>query len=285
MNGWIVYTREESIRNELFINRFLENAPSFGMDLKLVLVEDLTIGIEGSNSILKYNGVIWDPPTFIIMRTIHPILSIHFEEMGSRVFNSASASFLFNHKFKTHQQLAKLQIPMMDTYYTKKDSLLDNELPLDFPFVIKACHGRGGNQVFKVSNQEELQLSLENIDEEEVILQKICPNPGKDLRVFVVGNEVIGAVLRESKSDFRANFSLGGNARFYELNEAEKRVIQKILNNFTVDFVGIDFIFDANDSLIFNEIEDVVGSRTLSATSEIDCVSLYLHYIKNTVKK
>jgi RimK family alpha-L-glutamate ligase len=285
MNGWIVYTREESVRNELFINRFLENASSFGIDLRLVLVEDLTIGIEGHNPIIKYNGVICDSPDFVIMRTIHPVLSIHFEEMGSRVFNSASSSFLFNHKFKTHQQLTKLKIPMMDTYYSKKHRLLDSNLPLDFPFVLKACHGRGGNQVFKVSNPKELQLSLENIDEEEIILQKICPNPGKDLRVFVVGNEVIGAVLRESNGDFRANYSLGGNARFYELNESEKRIIQTVLDNFTFDFVGIDFIFDENNSLIFNEIEDVVGSRTLSATSEVDCVSIYLYYIKNTLKK
>jgi RimK family alpha-L-glutamate ligase len=285
MIGWIVYTREESIRNELFINRFLDNAPSFEMDLKLVLVEELVIGIEGNNVILKYNGVQCTPPAFIIMRTIQPILSIHFEEMGSRVFNSASASFLFNHKFKTHQQLAKLEIQMMDTYYTKKHSLLDNELPLDFPFVIKACHGRGGNQVFKVIDQQELRSCLDNIDEEEIILQEVCPNPGKDLRVFIVGNEVIGAVLRESEIDFRANYSLGGNARFYELNESEKRVIQKILDHFTFDFVGIDFIFDENNSMIFNEIEDVVGSRTLSATSEVDCVMIYFQYIKNTLEK
>ena len=47
--------------------------------------------------------------------------------------------------------------------------------------------------------------------------------------------------------------------------------------------VGIDFIFDEEGRFLFNEIEDVVGSRTLSALSEINIVWEYLNFIKNSV--
>ena len=46
------------------------------------------------------------------------------------------------------------------------------------------------------------------------------------------------------------------------------------------DFVGIDFILDENGQFLFNEIEDVVGTRTLYKHYEIDVVQTYLKYIK-----
>lgn len=53
-------------------------------------------------------------------------------------------------------------------------------------------------------------------------MQPTAVQMGKDLRVFVVGKEIIGAVLRESTTDFRANFTLGGDARLYSLNDSEE---------------------------------------------------------------
>ena len=44
-------------------------------------------------------------------------------------------------------------------------------------------------------------------------------------------------------------------------------------------YVGIDFILDDNNKFIFNEIEDVVGSRMLYQVSDIDIVDLYLNKI------
>ena len=49
----------------------------------------------------------------------------------------------------------------------------------------------------------------------------------------------------------------------------EKTKRNKVLGLF---YVGIDFIIDKNNHLIFNEVEDVVGSRMLYNTSNIDIV-------------
>src|SRR5699024_246313 len=83
---------------------------------------------------------------------------------------------------------------------------------------------------------------------------------GKDLRVFVIGKTIIAAVLRENDKDFRANYTRGGTAKLYQLNYNETILIQKIINLFEFDYVGIDFLINKTGQLIFNEIEDVVGS-------------------------
>ena len=54
----------------------------------------------------------------------------------------------------------------------------------------------------------------------------------------------------------------------------------KIANELKADYCGIDFLlFGNDDTLIFNEIEDVVGARMLSECSDIDYISLYVNHI------
>ncbi|MDY0396883.1 hypothetical protein RWE15_24520 [Virgibacillus halophilus] len=108
--------------------------------------------------------------------------------------------------------------------------------------------------------------------------------PGRDIRVFVVGKKIIGAVLRKSDNDFRANFTLGGTAEWYELSQSEKETIQTIINHFDFGMVGIDFLIDHTGRLLFNEMEDVVGSRTLSEVSEVNILKEYIKLIKHSLK-
>jgi len=106
---------------------------------------------------------------------------------------------------------------------------------------------------------------------------------GKDLRVFVIGKEIIAAVLRVNKNDFRANYKLGGDAILYTLSDKEKKMIQQIIDHFDFGLVGIDFLIGNNGELLFNEIEDVVGSRILSKVSDINLLEKYVTFIKNKI--
>ena len=56
--------------------------------------------------------------------------------------------------------------------------------------------------------------------------------------------------------------------------------VNKIIDAFDFDYVGIDFLVGENEELIFNEIEDVVGARMLSQCSDIDYAGMYIDYIK-----
>ena len=177
--------------------------------------------------------------------------------------------------------MKKLNIPMLPTfYYEKQQLLLEKKFPLPFPFVCKSCLGRGGNEVFLIDAKKDLQTVLKTSVATNWIIQPIAPTIGKDLRVFVIGDSIIGAILRKSHQDFRANYSINQNAEWYNLNHEEKSLVNRIIHAHIFGFVGIDFLFDKDGKLIFNEIEDVVGSRTLSICSDVDAVDLYLQYIK-----
>ena len=80
-----------------------------------------------------------------------------------------------------------------------------------------------------------------------------------------------------TNGDFRSNVGRAGTLRRTSLTAKQKHV-DKIISNFEFSFVGIDFIYNSG-KLIFNEIEDAVGTRMLFAHTRIDPVAEYLNYI------
>lgn len=178
--------------------------------------------------------------------------------------------------------MTDLSIPMVDTIFMKRENISDQP-PMSYPFVLKESAGRSGKQVYLIESQHDWFYYKSHLSMEDIIIQNCAVQLGKDVRVFIVGQEIIGAVLRERKEDFRANFTLGGSAQWYELNDAERRMIQKITTQFDFGMVGIDFLIGTDGSLLFNEIEDIVGSRTLSAVSDINIVQKYITHIKRNL--
>ncbi|MFD1039531.1 RimK family alpha-L-glutamate ligase [Virgibacillus byunsanensis] len=280
--GWIIYRKNDAQQNKAYIEWFIEEAFKQNMSLELVLRENITIGIrDNKQSVFVHNEPAY-LPTFAIVRTIESLLNLHLETLGVQVFNSSIISNICNNKALTHHKVSSLQVPMVDTIFTHKSDVFESP-PLPFPFVLKETSGRGGKQVHYIKDTKDWQRSLALITTSDIIIQSCNVKLGKDVRVFVVGNEIIGAVLRESTNDFRANFKLGGTAKLYHLLPTEEMLVNKIITHFDFGMVGIDFLIDHSGNFLFNEIEDIVGSRTLSAVSNSNIVQKYVTHIKNNI--
>ncbi len=124
-----------------------------------------------------------------------------------------------------------------------------------------------------------LCVSQAGICETNYIIQQASNEPGRDLRVYLVGNKITAAVLRTSDTDFRSNYCLGGTARLYTLSQKERELVQRAVSGLEIGMAGIDFIFH-NGELVFNEIEDTAGARALYALSDYDIVNDYIQYIR-----
>lgn len=267
MTGWIIYTAEEAKRNQSYINLFIEKFAKKGVDLQLKIRENLTVGIKTNESL----------PDFAMVRTIEPLLTKQLESLGIKCFNNCKTSKICNCKAETYMYMHQNGIPILDTYIGSYN--LDK-----FPVVMKPNDGHGGNNVMLIKSKEEYEKALPLYKGKDFVVQEVANNPGRDVRVYVIGKKIIAAMLRVSETDFRSNFCLGGKAEIYNLNEDEKKLINKIISLFDFDFVGIDFVFN-DGKIIFNEIEDVVGSRMLYTHTDIDIAQLFVEYILNNIKQ
>ena len=280
--GWLIYSKKDALENSSYIDWFIEEARLQNIRLTLILREDFTIGLSNNKHTVKLGQQKVNLPQFAVVRIIEPFLSLHLEMCGIKVFNSSTISTICNHKSLTHLEMSKLQIPMVNMIFVKKENLSDVP-PMDFPFVVKEATGRSGKQVHLITDSQDWRRCYPTLDSTDLVIQSTQVQAGKDVRVFIVGKEIVGAVLRENKNDFRANFKLGGTASWYPLQVDQINIINKIIHHLDFSMVGIDFLIGPNDEFLFNEIEDVVGSRILSKTSDINILNKYITHIKNHI--
>lgn len=200
---------------------------------------------------------------FVINRTNDYKVGKYFEEKGIRVFNPSKLSRLANDKQYCYEFMAQNGIPIMPIDYTKT------------PVIKKPVDGHGGQGVVLLDKTEPF--------EKNYVYQMPCDTLGKDLRVWAIGGEIIAAILRESETDFRSNFCLGGSATVYHLSDTEKTLVKKVISLIDSDYIGIDFLFHSGQ-LVFNEIEDTVGARMIYEKTDIDIIRLYCDYIKKEME-
>lgn len=265
MTGWLIYDSESAVRNRTCINMYLQQSKMRGMDLKFLLDTQLDF---------------CNPPDFAIVRTMQPNINKKLEALGVRVFNNSFVSEMCNNKQNTYKYVSENGIEILPVFYGQAGIVPDN---ITFPCVIKPSCSHGGNNVRIINNKSELEQAVNDIYPDSFVCQAVATDKGKDLRVYIIGNKIICAMLRTSEKDFRSNFCLGGKAELYTLTKQETELVKRIISLFDFGLVGIDFVFN-NEKIVFNEIEDVVGARMLYEKTQIDIVSLYLDYILKEIK-
>ena len=273
MRGWLVYEAQNIQRNGFFIDRWMQAAKAEALDLRLVTTNELAYGIRGGEPFLLLAGRN-EKPDFIVMRCNRPLLSRHAESMGITVFNNSKVAKICNDKRLTHSLLAG-QVPMMDTAFLAPDAFY---APFPFPLIIKGVQGCGGREVYRADNSAEYQEALKAIAPDHAVAQSLGDEPGRDMRVYVLGDEVIACMLRYSTTDFRSNIGLGAASKPVELPEQVREYVTIIQSHFSFGLVGIDFIFHRGQP-VFNEIEDVVGTRMLYMHTGRDIAREYLALI------
>ena len=284
MEGLLIYKREDYLKNTSYANMLIEYGSLEGLEIRCICFEDIRFGVDEKGLWLSIDKQPIEPIDFVINRTRETMLAKQFEQMGIRVFNSSEVTHIANHKGRTHQFVSALGLPAVKTmlYYPKFMSV--QNLDFGYPLVIKSPDGHGGSEVFKADNEQELEEIIRSNQREEWIIQALCNHVGEDVRVFVIGNKIIGAIRRYSKVDFRANYCLGGQIESYTLNKDEENLVYQLLNHLKCDYVGVDFMIDKDGKFIFNELEDAVGSRSLYTLNKVDTAKLYINYISKEMK-
>ena len=259
INGLIVYHKDDKNKNEWFINKCLKELND--TDFSLLYKEE--------SEVLPY--IAQNDIQFVIYRARDYSLLEKFEQMGIRCFNNSLTNKIANNKYETFLLAEKEGIPSLEASLTKQDNLI-------YPYVIKSVDGHGGQEVYLVMNEnDELNLWLD--PNKQYVYQRYLPN-SFDVRLYILNNQLIGAVKRENNHDFRSNYSLGGQVSLYQPQKEMVDAAIKLSKILESDYIGVDFIVD-NSGYYLNEIEDPVGARMLYQTAQIDVIHLFILDIKN----
>ncbi|MFI3267303.1 MAG: RimK family alpha-L-glutamate ligase [Rikenellaceae bacterium] len=262
---------------------FKEEASKLDIKLEVLFAERFRLLSHNENCIL-YDNEPLETPDVAILRCYDNILSKHLESMGVRVVNSSESMEFSKNKMLTHQILAKNGIPTPKTMYDTAQNYSFSELSSFFDstkIILKELEGSKGECVHLVTSQKDVDNVLTSAKTPILAQEFIETSYGRDIRAWVIGDKVVGAVLRQSGSDFRSNFSLGGSVKEISLDKEAEKLALDSTKAIGLEFAGVDLMF-LEKGYVVCEVNGNAGFRSLSTTaSKTNMVYELLEYIYN----
>ncbi len=285
MRGWLV------VNGFLCTGKFTELTEMF-----VAAAERKGICLEVRSNTEIYTGIFeLDPavsrPDFVLFWDKDVILARYLELSGIPVYNSSRSIEVCDDKRKTYLALLEAGIPVPRTIsgpmtyenvgFPALDFLESLEDGLGYPLIAKEAFGSFGEQVYMAENREDLERILKAIERKPFLLQQyISASRGQDLRLQVVGDQVVAAMRRYSDNDFRANITNGGHMEGYEPEETACLLAVQACQAVGCDFAGVDLLFQ-EDGFLVCEVNSNAHFKNLYDCTGIDTADYIMEYISS----
>jgi glutathione synthase/RimK-type ligase-like ATP-grasp enzyme len=216
------------------------------------------ISFRFSLSLKNHNGcnIFWSPSRNLIQKSIANYskslveIATLAEKNGNILIPSAyEVSFLEN-KTTMYDFFQKNGIRTPETVIYKRENKIPNNF--DFPILVKGEHSSGSQDIYEFHNYQDLILFLNKSDYwdkfEHLIIQKLI-NIRKDLRVILVGNEVVLYYWRINPTeDWKPTASsFGGLIRFDDYPQYWNTYILEAFSKLNISMGAFDVAWDNDD--------------------------------------
>lgn len=264
MKGFIYYEEVDAVRNRWFIDELIKAGAVYDLDME-VRVDDET-------------GL--DTAEFVVYRGRDFEVCRRWEQQGLLVVNRSEVNRIANDKLQTFQLSALLGIPAIPT----KVLTAAADIP-EFPVVVKTTNGHGGKDVHLCETAADVEQTISHYTDERLLVQPFIRHDSSDVRLYVIGDEVVGAVRRMGVTNFKANVALGGTAEQFDAPAPLRDFAERLAKALKSDYMGVDFIQNSDGVWLLNEIEDPVGARSLYETSELNVAQEVMRHIHKKLSK
>ena len=188
------------------------------------------------------------------------------------VVNTPEAVANTLHKFRAGAKLAAAGLPVPDAYFGRSPRTLE-EWPeyLSDTAAHKHTIGTNGRGMSVVSQDDPVGPRIGN---QQSFVQEFLDDPGTrpaDLRVYVVGDEIVGAMRRRAPAgDWRTNVALGGEVEGVtdELAAEPNRLAREATAVLGLDVAGVD-LMSVDGEWYLLEVNATAGFKGLFSATGI----------------
>lgn len=206
-----------------------------------------------------------------------------FEANGMHVVNSSLVAERCGDKYITSQILAKNGIPTPRVLMAfDEESALGAIEAMGYPCVLKPVVGSWGRLLAKVENRHMAESLIEHkatlgVNHQVFYIQEYINKPGRDIRAFVIGDELICAIYRSSEN-WITNTARGGMATncpvTAEMADLCKRAAQAVGGG----LLALD-LFETENGFAVNEINHTMEFRNSIATTGVNIPQKMVDYV------
>ncbi len=197
-------------------------------------------------------------------------------DRGVQTVNTARVADTCGNKLQTTSALAAAGVPSPRTLVAfTAEAALEAIEELGYPVVLKPSVGSWGRLLSKVNDREAAEAILEH---KEVLgtyhhsihyIQEYIQKPMRDIRAFVVGNETICAIYRDSPH-WITNTARGGKASVCKVTPELNDICVRAGRAVGGGVVAIDVLEDPDRGLLINEVNYTMEFRNSVLPTGVD---------------
>ncbi len=160
------------------------------------------------------------------------------------------------------------------------DAALEAFAALGGDVVVKPLFGSEGRGMMRVSDSELAWRTFRTLEQTRSIiyLQQFVRHPGWDLRVFVLAGEVLTAMRRVARGDWRTNVAQGGSGEAVSLAEPERDLAVRAAAALGATAAGVDLLPGPDGEWYVIEVNAVPGWRALAPATGVDVAAALVRY-------
>lgn len=207
------------------------------------------------------------------------------ESFGVRCINTLHAIETCSDKLATTIALIRAGVPTPGVRVaTSAEAGLKAIEEIGYPAVLKPTIGSWGRLVARVNDRDAAEAVLEHREtlgsaqQGVFYVQEHIEKPGRDIRVFVVGGEVIAAITRSS-AHWVTNTARGATAAGLNVSEELGSLCVRAAEAVGGDIVAIDVLECPRRGLMVNEINHSMEFRNSITTTGVNIPELVVRQV------
>lgn len=207
------------------------------------------------------------------------------ESDGLNVINPPDSIQRAANKFATTVALKRAAMPTPKTTITNSIVSASSALESYGTAVSKPLFGYKGKGIILLTAEDPSPLSRIISSTGIIYLQEFIQNPGRDIRVFVVGDEVAGAIFRVAPSgSWISNLSRGGRAEPCPVTDELESMALAASNAVGTTYCGID-ILESSEGLKVIEVNGTPSGKGLFSALGVDVGDMIARHVLDNIKE
>ncbi|MGI9606268.1 MAG: RimK family alpha-L-glutamate ligase [Acidimicrobiales bacterium] len=265
-----------------------------GHQVRILDTLRFAIDLSGDEPDLHYSGNILSDYDAVLPRVGASITYFgtavvrQFEQMDVYTPNTAAGILNSRDKLHGHQILSRHRIGMPATTYVRDRADIDAAITRvgGAPLVVKLLEGTQGVGVMLAPDAAVARAMIETmvVTKQNVLVQEyVAESRGRDVRAFVVGDRVVGAMRRMSlNEDFRSNLHQGGRSEAIDLPDDYREAAIRSAQIMGLRVAGVDMLESDRGPLVM-EVNSSPGLQGIEKATGLDISRMIIDFVDNQV--
>jgi [lysine-biosynthesis-protein LysW]--L-2-aminoadipate ligase len=210
---------------------------------------------------------------------------------GIPTVNTATVADTCGDKLWTSAALKRAGVPQpqLKMAFTPQSAIAAME-EMGYPVVLKPVIGSWGRLISKINDRDAAEAVLEhrealgNYQQNIFYIQEYIRKPGRDIRAFVVGDQTITAIYRNSEH-WITNTARGGQGSVCAVTPELSDICGRAAQAVGGGVLAIDLLEDPDRGLLVNEVNHTMEFNTTVPTTGVDIPGHIIDYTLEVGRK